>query len=425
MNYFEARIAQDKRRLDRIRANPDHTKLHANEIFYEMEMEDLTTLNEAWKRGDLLSASMDQISIFAALGFRNIPYLSAGNNSGVMKKNYFDILRKHGYPDQSCDMTTVPLAMVLEGDVPWPHMVAVWNHACDREGDMLYTAISTACGCTQFKLDAPLSADYDTIHYMSQQLGELIEFTERKFNVKMNWEDLEHRIAVEKEITKLMRQQYELRKKVPSPISGQDVFRLGEPREPQAALNYWLAQTEEVAERAAKGIGSVVNNEEKLRIAWLATGPFGSGVFDMLHKRGVSIPWFQHGFTCNQYGFRDYAYFKHYSDETEFKCKLNVLEEISRKTAHNGWGGRGLERWVRSVTEVCRDLRIDAVVQFLHTGCVTVGGLAQVTKEILESQLGIPVLNIQGRQNDWDAEKERDFQRGVNEFIDMCLEKKK
>ncbi|MFC2039155.1 hypothetical protein ACFLUG_05245, partial [Chloroflexota bacterium] len=62
----------------------------------------------------------------------------------------------------------------------------------------------------------------------------------------------------------------------------------------------------------------------------------------------------------------------------EFKCKLTPLEEIARRNVHNGWGGRGLERWTAAVRDVCIDLKIDAVVQFLHTGCVTTGGIANV-----------------------------------------------
>ncbi|MFC2038348.1 2-hydroxyacyl-CoA dehydratase family protein, partial [Chloroflexota bacterium] len=109
----------------------------------------------------------------------------------------------------------------------------------------------------------------------------------------------------------------------------------------------------------------------------------------------------------------------------EFKCKLTPLEEVARASLHNSWAGRGLERWVESVSHVCRDLKIDAVVQFLHTGCVTTGGIAKVMEEVLEKELGIPVRNIQGRQNDWSAEDEQEFQGNVNEFIDLCIANKK
>jgi hypothetical protein len=189
-------------------------------------------------------------------------------------------------------------------------------------------------------------------------------------------------------------------------------------------VGFLRRQTEEIANRAAKGIGSVPG-EEKLRVAWLATGPFGSGVFDMLHKKGVSVPWFQHGYTCHQMGYRDFARFGYGGDENEFKRKLTPLEEIARASLHNSWAGRGIERWIESVTHVCRELNIEAVVQFLHTGCVTTGGIAKVMAEILEAKLGLPVLNVQGRQNDWSQEDERQFQEEVNEFIDMCLANKK
>ena len=88
MNYFEARIAQNKRRLEKIQSNPDQTKLsRSNAMYYQFEIDGYTSLNEAWKAGNpKLSATMDQNDIFGAMGFLNIPYTTAANTSGVMKK---------------------------------------------------------------------------------------------------------------------------------------------------------------------------------------------------------------------------------------------------------------------------------------------------------------------------------------------------
>ena len=44
-----------------------------------------------------------------------------------------------------------------------------------------------------------------------------------------------------------------------------------------------IAYHDELFERADKGIGGV--HEEKLRIAWLATGPYGRSTFELLRKK--------------------------------------------------------------------------------------------------------------------------------------------
>ena len=151
-------------------------------------------------------------------------------------------------------MVSVPIAMCLEGDLPFPDIVSVWEHACDRESDMMFTAIATEAGCPQFKLDAPLSSDYETVHYMAEQLSELIEFTKAKIpGAKMNWENLEARVNAEAEATRLLRRQLELRRKVPCPISGQDVFRGFAGRDDRVkGLEYIRVQTEEVEEESGK-----------------------------------------------------------------------------------------------------------------------------------------------------------------------------
>jgi hypothetical protein len=84
VNYFEAIIGQCERRLERIRANPDPTKLRINEMIYQSEMESAQEWLERWKRGDRLCATMDQTQIFRACGFHNIGYLGAGNRSTLM-----------------------------------------------------------------------------------------------------------------------------------------------------------------------------------------------------------------------------------------------------------------------------------------------------------------------------------------------------
>ena len=154
-----------------------------------------------------------------------------------------------------------------------------------------------------------------------------------------------------------LRDTYELRKRVPCPISPQDSFRLmampSRYPNPAKVVEYSRSYRDELFERADKGIGGVP--EEKLRIAWLATGPYGRSTFDLLTRKGVSLPWFHYGRAPQYFGVvRD-----DYGDESVYGRKLTPLEELGRFFNANVWAGDS-DAWVDPLIKVCQELKIDA-----------------------------------------------------------------
>jgi len=209
--------------------------------------------------------------------------------------------------------------------------------------------------------------------------------------------------------TEIAQQIYELRKKVPCPVSPQDAFRLGVGSR---------ASLKEMQRRADQGIGGVPH--ERLRVCWMATGPYGQEMFDLLTEKGVSIPWFHYGGAPSLFGVLPYD---ERFDETQYNKKLTPLERVAKIAHFSMWAQQG-DYWINPLIKGCRELKIDAVVDFLQPGCVVTKGLRQIISDRVKAELGIPVLNLEGRQQFNTAAGRAEMRRTLEEFINFSIENK-
>jgi benzoyl-CoA reductase/2-hydroxyglutaryl-CoA dehydratase subunit BcrC/BadD/HgdB len=278
-------------------------------------------------------------------------------------------------------------------------------------------------GALFFELSRLNSCDYDNIHCLAEQVGELIEFAEKSIpGIKYNEDKLIELLEMDHQAHQYLQDTYELRRRVPCPLSAQDCFRiLRQPSgdaKPAKVLEYNRIYRDELFERAEKGIGGVP--EEKLRIAWLNTGPFGRETYDLLAKKNVSMVWFHYGMGPWAFGVvRD-----DYGDDSIYGKKLTPIEELIRHFNVNVWAGSA-DAWVNSLITVCRELKIDAVVDFLQLGCIVGKNLKRIVSQRLREELGIPTLDLEGREF-FASEADRIIMNNkLEEFLDMCIVNKK
>ena len=187
-----------------------------------------------------------------------------------------------------------------------------------------------------------------------------------------------------------------------------------------AKLVEWVRQVvEEVGEKVAKGESALPEGvEEKLRFIWSNTGPFHHDPFTWLAMRGVSIP----ASVMTVYeGWRS-GREPIWGDPWHGR-KLTPLEEEARQLDYV-WGRLG-DRWIENHLDICRDLKIDGIVYFVQWGCTVTNNLGGVLSEVVEHELGIPTLLIEGRQLDETSWDEKDFFGRLEEFIEIALAVKK
>jgi benzoyl-CoA reductase/2-hydroxyglutaryl-CoA dehydratase subunit BcrC/BadD/HgdB len=355
------------------------------------------------------------------MGFEHEGYIEWGDRVRNPQKYYDLAVSKFGFPDHTCDRTMAALGLLMSGEIPIPKLIVARRVPCDPERWSAMAAAKFA-GTLFFEISRVNANDEMNISCVAEQLEELIEYAEKSIpGIKYDEAKLIELEEMDHQAHRYMQDTYELRKKVPCPISPQDSFRVMRlPHRypnPAKVLEYCKLYRDEMFERADKGIAGVP--EEKLRVAWLATGPYGRSTFDLLVKKGVSLPWFHYGIAAYNFGIirNDYG-------DTNYGRKLSPLEEIARHFNYNTWGGTS-DVWIDTLIQACRELKIDAVVDFLQVGCIPTKNLKRITAQRVMAELGIPTLDLEGRELFATESATVEMNKKLEEFIDMCIANKK
>ena len=425
--YFEERINILKRRIDNIKSNPSKFHLRTNTYVYEAELKGIYRILDAWKSGKPFALGHGFDALLVSMGFMSHGYISYADRVSWNGQTYLDACVQAGYSDHSCDRTLTALGMLLKKEIPPPSFVASFRFACDP-ARMSQQAAAKEVGAPFYSIDTGYGIHYDSLRYTAEQLEEMIIFIEKNFpGMKYNEERLldildRHGTGGEggldtskaagssgRDRTEIAQQVYELRKKIPCPMSPQDAFRLGAGSR---------ASLREMQKRAERGQGGVPN--ERLRVAWMATGPYGRPMFDLLTEKGVSIPWFHYGGAPSLFGVLKYD---ERFDSSQYEKKLTTLERVAKIAHFSMWAQQG-DYWIDPLIKVCKELKIDAVVNFLQPGCVVTKGLRKIISDRVKEEVGIPVLDLEGRQQFNTPSGHEEMRRSVSEFVDFCIENK-
>ncbi|MBI2957925.1 MAG: 2-hydroxyacyl-CoA dehydratase [Chloroflexi bacterium] len=427
MNVFEAEIAKYERRLAKIEQSPRPNMVKSNKIFYQAMLEDNREQLAWWRQGKpfVVVGGSDLSILMRCFGdFRVLNLVRIADRMGTKKAEAaVEKLRAMGLPDFVCDRTILflPLA-AMAGEIPEPKIVVTRTGGCEVVNNTTRTLAKTM-GIPLFTIDVPFEdPHHQHLPYVTKQMENLIAWVEAnlpgaKFDEKklVEWQTAVRRYWA------ALHDIYELRKHVPCPDHPRDVFREpmfpGQFPNPSLIIEYYERYRDELRERVAKNYSPV--GEEKLRIVWAISGPYGSGMWDYLAQTGVAMPYFLFGSS------RDNFVMPHYGDTSDYGRELKPLEEEARKTLYNSWGGGG-ERWIRDSVFACQEFKADGLVLFEQTGCQPVLGLGQLLTQRLKERYPIPVWSVEGRQLLGRSEGvEAEFMSGLAAFVNLCHERKK
>uniref|UniRef100_A0A7C2K4B1 2-hydroxyacyl-CoA dehydratase n=1 Tax=candidate division WOR-3 bacterium TaxID=2052148 RepID=A0A7C2K4B1_UNCW3 len=413
-NFYENYILKLQKRLERLKESPDPRRLKANKLRYELEIEEAKEILRAWKEGKPFSNGGDLTAgiLTKAMGFTPAGSVGAAFQTLTPQK-YLDHAAARGLPvEKSCDMTMMPFAMMECGDLPFEDIAICDNHACTP---MMLRGIYMAYKgeVHTYFIDIPFEQNDDAITYVADQLREFIEYAERKFKdkgIKYDEEKLVELLEINDKIQKANEEVYEMLKNKPCPIGGYDVFLIGGIISPsKKALEYVQARTEEIKERVDKGIGAIP--DEKIRIMWTTTRPFFMDPFSPLSKWGANVCFYYAGPVGTWAPFPGRIFWKR---------ELSPIEKVAALALSDQWGHSGT-RWVEPMIWICRDLEIDAIINYNMVGCVATLGLRKIIEERAEKELGIPTLQLEGKQWDKRYADEKIISEKLETFAQLCL----
>jgi len=348
-----------------------------------------------------------------AMGFAPSSF-TVGAHAAPDPMRYLDLARSKGLPvDNSCDMTALPFAMSECGELAKEDLLVCDQHACTP---MMLAAVfmKHSQGSHSFSIDLGFEENEANLKHVTDQLYELIEFAERSFPgiIKYDESKLIEMQAYDEEARRFYMEMYEMRKHKPSPIAGKDAFGGGYQTLTAKGVEYARARRDEMAERIEKGQAGVPG--EKLRILWAVTRPFFMDPFKVLAKRKAAVIYFYSGPSALVTPLPKPEYYNR---------RLSPLEKVAAVAAASMWGGTG-RKWVDNMIWIARDLDVDAIVNYNMLGCTATLGLRKLVEEKAEKELGIPVLQLEGKQHDMTYANEATISAKLDEFIQMCLSRK-
>ncbi len=427
MNYFEDEIVKYERRLKRISESPKSDMLASNKLLYQAQLEHNKDQLKWWHddRPFVAAGNAGTSMLMRCFGdFRPLNLVGIADRIGTKHAEVcFEAIRGMDLPDYACDRTILFLPMAIRQELP--KILAVVSHSgyC-QVGHDSYITLAHMIGVPVYAVDIPFRDPYqDHLDYITNQLRGMIDWAQQNLpSAKFDERRLIELQNQDKRWFETLHEIYRLRQTIPCPDHPQDVFRLPiRPHtffgNPSLLLEYYESYRDELKSRINRGFSPV--GDEKLRILWSITGPFGGKVWDYLISRGVSVPYWHFGG-----GPREY-YMPFYGDTFEYGRKLSPLEEEARVMSYNSWGGGG-ERWIQDTIAACKQFRADGLVLFEQTGCMPVHGINQILAQKLEEELGIIAWRVEGRMLLGQTERtQNEFMAGLESFINRCFDRKR
>jgi benzoyl-CoA reductase/2-hydroxyglutaryl-CoA dehydratase subunit BcrC/BadD/HgdB len=262
--------------------------------------------------------------------------------------------------------------------------------------------------------------DYYVEHTVEELRG-LVEFLERQTGKKMDWEELDERIALANKTSKVWWEAYQLRKAVPAPMPTEDAMSTMVPGHfwmgTQEALDFYQELYDEIKYRVDNKIGTIP--DEKYRLGWALGLPpwFALVMFNYFESKGAVFP-------------IELTYHPHKSVEIPSSAK-HPLEKIAWRfyrqftRRHEEARNRSGDMQVEWLLELIEDYKLDAVVAHRATTCRTVHAGQIHVLNVLKDRVDIPTLILESDICDIMAFDEARIRGEIDAFIEVLEESKK
>jgi benzoyl-CoA reductase/2-hydroxyglutaryl-CoA dehydratase subunit BcrC/BadD/HgdB len=411
--HFESEVKKWRQRVKRIEEDPDITKLKSNKYLYELFLEEAEERLDGWRRGKPFCDHLGPLT--KALGFCSTGNVEAAFATGQPKK-YLAMAAEMGLPvGTSCDMSMMPFAMVECGDLPMLNLNVCEGTAPCTPMKMRSIYIMYKGKGLSYPIDIGIEHDEANFNYMLEQLHGFIDFAERIPGIKYSEDRLIELQGYEEAGRDYCYKMFELLKTRPTPIAGKDSLRLGlRPTQVYTAkaVEAMQARYEELAERVAKGIAAVPG--EKARVIWTMTNPVFMDVFKVLAGQHIAV--------LTQYEgepMRRWAPLPR--KEPEWLDKYRPLKPLEKLAAQSVLGIKTAKEWVDSLIWVCQQLGVEGIINYNMVGCTEILGIRKLVEEKAQDDLGIPVLQLEGKQWDENFADEKTITGQLNEFAALVL----
>lgn len=262
---------------------------------------------------------------------------------------------------------------------PRPDVVACTSHLC--EGAPKVARLSAEHFGVEFHpLDVPPSSSDGAVAYVADQLERLARRLCELSNTRLDIDRLREAVELSNQARKGFMDLYELRKRVPAPVTGSQFIGMGlvYPWGARTGVDIAESLRDEVAGRVAEGVAAVEGGE-KHRLMWIHLRPvFETDLMAHLEQRMRAV------IVVDLLG-------DVFWPELDARDPFRALATKMMSNPELWKMDKKIERMLRLV----REYRVGGVIHFLQWGCRWNYGESRLFKKAMD-EAGVPFLALDG-----------------------------
>ncbi|MCX5774447.1 MAG: 2-hydroxyacyl-CoA dehydratase family protein [Fusobacteria bacterium] len=337
--------------------------------------------------------------ILHAFGLKSLQIegMSAFLSAAWCEDSFVDIAESKGLSDTLCSYHKTFLGASFAKVIQKPLCGVTTTTACDANVNTFRT-LSEMYGVEQYIIDVPFESSDANIHYVANQLEELVAFLERVSGIKFRLERLKEVIEIENETVKFYKKYLKAleTKYFPNSLSAEMSKVL--------ALQIGLGRKESLKffKLLAKDIENYPIQEAKFRLFWVHILPIYSKSLGELFNFSN-----RHHLLLSDMNI----------DYLEPLDSSKPFEALAKKLINSHYNGH-YSRRAENIIGYVKRMKADGVINFAHWGCKETAGASLLLKEYL-SREDIPLLTIEGDGVDKRNSQEEQNRTRLEAFFEM------
>jgi len=342
-----------------------------------------------------------------ALNFIPIyPELISGVLASVGLASYFiETAESKFYSTDLCSFYRVATGLILKDWFPNPDLIISSSQLCDGSTKFFHN-MSKYYNCEHYLIDTPYYDDSDSQRYLAAQLKEIAHKIDKVSGQHLlSDERINYFFNLSNRTREYIIKLNELRKNVPSPLSGWDamayiLYMFFSSLGTKKGLEFYHTLYQEIEEKVNHKIG--VLEKEEHRILWLhQIRPYYKNEIIQDFKENGAVISFEEV---------NYVYWEALDPQRPW-------ESLAQKMISN-FGAGPIERRIKVVYDLVKKYKIDGVIHFSQRGCRQSCGGTYIIKDFLQGE-GVPMLILDG-----DGADSRNYSKGqtrtrIEAFLEM------